>query len=162
MFHCFCLQRSFPAGITTKSLFPRSRNRFATPQRGDGGGPANGERKRGAKSRGRTQEGQDGPSCRGLSRNGRAESGNPAATATRDFSFPPPSRTRGDCPRCLVTACSEGVTAENVPLTTSSEISGPSSVLYVCPNITATRCDIRTLKTLLNHILCTIARYVRQ
>lgn len=65
-------------------------------------------------------------------------------------------------PACLVTACSEGVTAKNVPLTTSSEISGPSSVLYVCPNITATRRDIRTLKTLLNHILCTIARYVRQ
>ena len=36
-FDCFCPQQSFPAGIRTKSPFPRSGNRFATPRTGDGG-----------------------------------------------------------------------------------------------------------------------------
>lgn len=79
MFRCFCPQWSFPAGIRCKQQLPGMG--FAASQT-VGEGPANRERKVGATSLGRALEGQSCPSCQERSCNGRAESANPAATAT--------------------------------------------------------------------------------
>lgn len=139
MFDCFCPQQSFPAGITAESPFARSGNRFPTPRAGDGGSCQQGEKTWGQEL-GKGIGGTGLPLLPGAEqecKNREEEKKDPAATATEDLSLPPPSRTRRQLPRSLVTACSEGVSAKNIPLTTGLEISGPSRVLYICHNMTA-------------------------
>lgn len=137
---CRCLiafvhSRAFQLASEPNHCFPGARTNL--PPHGQGmGAPVDRERKSRGQAPGKDIGGTGLHLL--LSRNGRAESANPGATATEDLSFPPPSRTRRQLPRCLVTACSEGVSAKTKPfITTSSEISGPSSVSYVCQNITA-------------------------